>query len=206
VREGAAAGAPGLFDRLPEPARRWVYSLARQQVMHVVSGLLTDCQEELASHIDLTAMGLRYFCQQKHLVVAMFVTVAFEGLSVIINTGAPPRFELRALAKLSCATAQPPVLESRLPGAVMGCLFGLLQLVVFIAFDADWVLPAFGLLVGALTNWLALKIVFHPLKPLWIGPFKLHGVYLREPLRTNTCEVRPPRSIVSLLPTRPRRA
>jgi uncharacterized membrane protein YheB (UPF0754 family) len=39
-------------------------------------------------------------------------------------------------------------------------MFGLIQMAVFWVYDAIWLLPVAGFLVGWVTNWLALKVIF----------------------------------------------
>jgi uncharacterized membrane protein YheB (UPF0754 family) len=50
-------------------------------------------------------------------------------------------------------------------GFYFGFLFGLIQMGIYFAYTASWVLPAFGFLVGIATNWIALKIIFLPIEP-----------------------------------------
>mmetsp|Transcript_13686 Transcript_13686/g.29695 ORF Transcript_13686/g.29695 Transcript_13686/m.29695 type:complete len:416 (+) Transcript_13686:311-1558(+) len=68
----------------------------------------------------------------------------------------------------------------RSSGFYFGFLFGLIQMGVFFVYDAVWVLPVFGFLVGWATNWLALKVIFRPLQPHKLGPFTLHGIFLKR--------------------------
>jgi uncharacterized membrane protein YheB (UPF0754 family) len=43
-----------------------------------------------------------------------------------------------------------------------------------------WVLPILGVIVGWVTNLLAIKIIFEPEEPKKFGPFKLHGLFLKR--------------------------
>ncbi|MDX5297878.1 MAG: hypothetical protein LPK85_02895, partial [Gammaproteobacteria bacterium] len=65
-------------------------------------------------------------------------------------------------------------------GFTFGLLFGLVQMVVWYFYQAWWVLPAFGLLVGWATNWIALNVIFRPLNPVKVGPFSIQGLFLRR--------------------------
>jgi uncharacterized membrane protein YheB (UPF0754 family) len=45
----------------------------------------------------------------------------------------------------------------------------------------EWILPpATGALIGWGTNWLALKMLFHPRQPVGVGPLKFQGVIPRR--------------------------
>ena len=41
-------------------------------------------------------------------------------------------------------------------------------------------LPIGGVIIGYVTNWLALWMIFEPSEPRKIGPLKLHGLFLRR--------------------------
>eukprot|EP00984_Skeletonema_dohrnii_P015382 scaffold6630_cov125-Skeletonema_dohrnii-CCMP3373.AAC.4 len=56
---------------------------------------------------------------------------------------------------------------------------------VFFVYDAGWVLPFFGFLVGWATNWVALKVIFRPLNPIKIGCFTLHGIFLKRQMEVS---------------------
>ena len=68
----------------------------------------------------------------------------------------------------------------RRSGFYFGFLFGLLQMGVCFVYDASWILPVCGFLVGWATNWLALKVIFRPLNPHKFGPFTMHGIFLKR--------------------------
>ena len=61
-------------------------------------------------------------------------------------------------------------------------MFGLIQMIVWFFYDSGWLLPACGFVVGYLTNYIALKIIFEPVEPTRIfcglcGP-KFQGLFL----------------------------
>jgi uncharacterized membrane protein YheB (UPF0754 family) len=47
-------------------------------------------------------------------------------------------------------------------------------------YPAGWVLPAAGFLVGYITNWLALNLIFEPKEPKQVGPFRIQGVFIKR--------------------------
>ena len=71
-------------------------------------------------------------------------------------------------------------------GFVWGAFFGILQAITYYFYSAWWVLILWGAVVGFITNWLALKMVFEPSEPLPIcGPNSpswciLQGTFLRR--------------------------
>ena len=60
-----------------------------------------------------------------------------------------------------------------------------MQALVWTFLPAWWVLPAFGVLVGATTNWIAIQLIFRPLYPKKFGPFVLHGLFLKRQLEVS---------------------
>lgn len=65
-------------------------------------------------------------------------------------------------------------------GTYFGFLLGLLQMVQWMIFPANWTLPLGGAVVGFVTNWIALKMVFEPVEPVQIGPFVMQGMFLKR--------------------------
>ncbi len=63
-------------------------------------------------------------------------------------------------------------------GAVMGFLFGLIQIVVWRFYPAPYIIVLFGLVVGVITNWLALLMIFNPIEPVNFCGFRIHGLFL----------------------------
>jgi uncharacterized membrane protein YheB (UPF0754 family) len=43
-----------------------------------------------------------------------------------------------------------------------------------------WLLPILGVLVGYVTNWMALWMIYEPAEPVRVGPFRLHGLFIRR--------------------------
>ncbi len=43
-----------------------------------------------------------------------------------------------------------------------------------------WLLPILGVIVGYVTNWVALWMIYEPAEPRRIGPFKIWGLFIRR--------------------------
>jgi hypothetical protein len=65
-------------------------------------------------------------------------------------------------------------------GTYFGFLLGLIQMFVWMTYPVYWTLPISGAVVGFITNWIAIKMIFEPVTPCYIGPFKIHGMFLRR--------------------------
>lgn len=65
-------------------------------------------------------------------------------------------------------------------GLGLGFLLGVVQMFQWMLYPHPWSLPIGGALVGYVTNWIALKMIFEPLDPVAIGPFVLQGLFLKR--------------------------
>jgi uncharacterized membrane protein YheB (UPF0754 family) len=43
-----------------------------------------------------------------------------------------------------------------------------------------WLLPILGVIVGYVTNWVALWMIYEPARPRKIGPLRIHGLFIRR--------------------------
>lgn len=69
----------------------------------------------------------------------------------------------------------------RRSGAVFGALIGVVQMSAWVLFKAPIMMPLFGLFTGWFTDWLALKMIFHPRLPKrYFGLFEWQGLFLKR--------------------------
>lgn len=65
-------------------------------------------------------------------------------------------------------------------GLAFGFLFGLIQMLIWNYYQEWWLLPVGGLVVGYITNFLALKLIFRPVDPIKIGPITIQGLFMKR--------------------------
>lgn len=65
-------------------------------------------------------------------------------------------------------------------GLFFGLLFGVLQAVLWRLNSHYLWLPLFGCAIGFITNWLAISIIFRPLRPIKLGPLVIQGLFIRR--------------------------
>ncbi len=69
-------------------------------------------------------------------------------------------------------------------GFYFGFLFGLIQMVIWYFIESyEWAwmtLPTAGLIVGYLTNFIALKMIFEPERPIRFGPVVFQGLLMKR--------------------------
>lgn len=140
-----------LWENLPRMVRRRVYARARRQLPEIMDNIVEDIAQNIEELADLRQMVIRRLVEDKALMVRVFEECGEAELRFAVNSG-----------------------------LVFGLLLGLLQMGFYYFFPQNWVLPAFGFLVGLATNWLALGLIVHPVEPRRFGPFILQGLLLRR--------------------------
>jgi uncharacterized membrane protein YheB (UPF0754 family) len=142
---------PTLWRRTPAPLKELIYERIRQHFPRLVENLMTEASGRVEELIDFKHMITERLVHDRGLLNRLFLESGDREFKFIVRSG-----------------------------LTFGFLFGLVQLVVWIVYPAWWVLPAFGLLVGWATNWIALNVIFRPLRPTRIGPWTLQGLFLKR--------------------------
>lgn len=142
---------PTFWENLPASARNMVYERVRKSTPQLVDNLVDDLSENIEGLLDIKGMVIDRLAADKRLLNQIFLECGDKEFRFIVNSG-----------------------------LYFGFLFGLVQMGVWYFYQAWWVLPFFGLLVGWATNWIALNVIFRPLEPRKIGPFELQGLFLKR--------------------------
>jgi len=142
---------PVLWENLLSIVRERIYDRVRDRLPQLVDNLMEEIGTSVEDLVDL-----------KHMITTRLVTDKALLNRLFLESGAAEfKFIVRS-------------------GLYFGFLFGLVQLGVWVLYDAWWILPLFGLLVGLATNWIALNLIFRPLHPKKVGPFTLQGLFLKR--------------------------
>ncbi|MBR9871848.1 MAG: hypothetical protein GYB26_11995 [Gammaproteobacteria bacterium] len=142
---------PTFWENLPSSARKLVYERVRKATPQLVDNLVQDIAYNIEDLLDIKGMVIDRLAKDKRLLNRIFLECGDVEFRFIINSG-----------------------------LYFGFLFGLIQMAVWYLYPAVWVLPVFGLLVGWATNWIALNVIFRPLKQHTIGPLKVQGLFLKR--------------------------
>ena len=65
-------------------------------------------------------------------------------------------------------------------GFFFGLVLGIPLVFLTEAVPHWWVLPIGGVVIGYVTNWVGLWMIFEPLEPRKLGPLTLHGLFMRR--------------------------
>jgi len=142
---------PGLWNDAPGRLREAVHSRVQAQLPDIIR----DVTDRIGTHIDQLVdpklMVIRHIEANPELANRIFLEVGRKELRFIINFG-----------------------------FVFGLLCGIPLVFLTHAVPLWWVLPVGGVIIGAVTNWLALWMIFEPTEPKRFGPLKMHGLFLRR--------------------------
>ena len=121
-----------------------------QALQWLMPHLVTSLKREIDQVLDLEKVVLSAFVRDKATLVDLFQKVGRVELDFLVNSG----FGL-------------------------GFLLGLGQMVCWAAHPAAWTLPAAGALVGYVTNWIAIHMIFEPAEPVEIlgGLVEIQGMF-----------------------------
>ena len=142
---------PDAWARARAKLREYIQTLVRRNVRTVTLTMMDRMAKEASELIDI----------EKIVLDAMVADRALLGRVLVEIAGPEFKFIERS-------------------GLWFGFLFGVVQMGVWIVYPAGWVLPAAGFVVGYVTNWLALNLIFEPKEPVQIGPLRVQGIFIKR--------------------------
>lgn len=143
---------PDVWKTLPEPLKEEIYAKAAEDSREVIRESFRDILVDIEDILDLKTMAVEALMKDKRLINKIFQECGNEEFKFIERSG-----------------------------LWFGFLFGLVQAVAWALLDgAWWLLPAMGFVVGFLTNFLALKMIFEPRRPRPVGPVVWQGMFLKR--------------------------
>jgi uncharacterized membrane protein YheB (UPF0754 family) len=145
---------PTLWEMLPEAAKRAFIRRVEAQVPATLSRMLEDMKDNVEDVIDIRGMAIEAMVRDKALTNRLVRTAGKDAFAFIIRFGIPS-----------------------------GLLLGGLQAVVWALTKNQWVIPAFGALIGLSTDWLALQMIFRPIQPRRFGLITYQGLFHRKRAR-----------------------
>ena len=151
IHEFSTNLAPDSWARARDKLRGYINDLVRRHVRRVTEEILERMSREASDFIDVDAIVREAMLEDRALLGRVMVEIAGPEFKFIERSG-----------------------------LWFGFLFGIIQMLVWIIYPAGWVLPAAGFLVGYITNWLALNLIFEPKEPKQVGPLKIQGVFIKR--------------------------
>ncbi|MCW2494920.1 DUF445 domain-containing protein [Jatrophihabitans sp.] len=151
VAEIMAEYQPGVWEAMPEAVRNLVIMRAQAETPRMIREVLADIQRDVDAVFDLKAMVLTNLLTDKRLLNRIFREAGHKEFRFIIRSG-----------------------------IYFGGTIGLLQMTLWVLFHEPLIMPAFGLIVGWFTDWLALKLIFNPKRPITVFRWHIQGLFLKR--------------------------
>jgi uncharacterized membrane protein YheB (UPF0754 family) len=142
---------PELWGNLPPRVKEAIYSRVQAQLPEIVRQITDEIGEHIDQLLDPKIMVIDHFQKNPALVNRIFHDVGQRELKLMVTFG-----------------------------FVFGFLLGIPVAVIDHFAHAGWLLPILGIIVGWTTNLLGMSLIFEPVDPKQIGPFTLHGLFLRR--------------------------
>jgi len=141
-----------LWHDLGPRFREAVHARVQEQLPDVIRSMTDEIGKNVDQLLDVKLMVIRRFEEEPELANKIYLEVGGKELKLIINFG-----------------------------FIFGFLLGIPTAVLTeVIFHAWWLLPICGILIGYVTNVLAIWMIFEPVEPRKVGPFKMHGLFLRR--------------------------
>ena len=140
-----------LWADLPARVRETVYARVLEQLPSIVSDLTDRIGSNLDQLLDIKLMVIKRFEEQPELANRVFLDMGGRELRFIKNFG-----------------------------FYFGFLLGIpvAALTHFVTYW--WLLPILGVIVGYVTNWVALWMIYEPRESHWVGPLRVQGLFIRR--------------------------
>ena len=155
VAEMVPSGAGAAATAVGRAALRGLPASAQEELSALrheyVAGLTRDMQRHVKELLDVDEVVVGGMVREKQLLVELFRRCGRVELDFLVHSGFG-----------------------------FGCLLGVVQMCLWIFYELPWTLAAGGAVVGYLTNWIALLLIFAPVEPRRFGPFVLQGLFLKR--------------------------
>jgi uncharacterized membrane protein YheB (UPF0754 family) len=151
IDEVMMAKMPKIWAATPETARKKVYERISEDLPLIVERMMVEIKKNFNQMLDLKYLAVTALTQNKRLLNQVFQNCGHVEFKFIKRSG-----------------------------LYFGFLFGLIQMTVWYFFPHWWILPLFGIMVGYVTNYLALQLIFRPLKPIHFFGLHIQGMFIKR--------------------------
>ncbi|GBF50413.1 hypothetical protein LPTSP4_19380 [Leptospira ryugenii] len=153
AKEIANGIEPQLWEKIPESFRKEIILKIKTESGNIIKKIIREIQTDLHSKLDIKKLVYdKMTGENTNLIVEMFQTVGGPEFKFIERSG-----------------------------LYFGFLIGLFQLFFWFQYPLPWSLPLQGVLVGYITNFLAIQMIFRPLEPrTYFGVVHYHGLFLKR--------------------------
>ncbi len=144
---------PLVWKNTPKVIKKQLYENLRRELPQLIRAVMEDIKADIHSLLDLKVLGVNALTQNKSLLNQVFLRCGYREFKFIERSG-----------------------------LYFGIPFGMIQMIILFFYTPWWLLPLFGLMVGYITNWLAIRLIFKPAQPrsYFFGLIVLQGLFIRR--------------------------
>ena len=143
---------PQLWNDLPPRVREAVHERVQEQLPEIVRSVTDQIGDNIDQLLDIKLMVIRRFEEEPEIANQIFHDIGTKELKFIVNFG-----------------------------FFFGFLLGIpTSVLTEIVFHEWWLLPISGVIIGYVTNLVGIWMIFEPVRPTKVGPFRLQGLFLRR--------------------------
>ncbi len=151
VNEVMRESAPKVWASMPVHGKNLVYARIEADIPNIVNNMVDDFKYNVEEIIDIKELVVTKLIESPEIINEIFLKSGEKEFPFVEHSG-----------------------------FIFGLLFGFPTMFVWMYLPEWWVLPLGGLIVGYLTNWLALKVIFEPKHPTKFMGLTLQGMFLKR--------------------------
>lgn len=141
------------WNNLPQKTKQGIYESAAKEFPRAIEVTMQDIKEHIEELFDVKKMVIEELTHDPKLLNEIFLKVGEKEFKFIERSG-----------------------------IYFGFMFGIAQMILWFfvhQFSWSWVLlPIGGVIIGYITNWLALRLIFEPVHPIKVGFWKFQGLFI----------------------------
>jgi uncharacterized membrane protein YheB (UPF0754 family) len=143
---------PRLWRDMPPRVREAVHARVQEQLPDIVHSVIEEIGRNIDQLLDVKLMVIRRFEERPQVANRIFLEVGRKELRFIINFG-----------------------------FFFGFLLGIpTAFLTEVLLHAWWLLPICGVIIGYVTNLVAIWMIFEPVESRKVGPFTVQGLFLKR--------------------------
>ena len=151
VDEVMRESAPSVWAAMPVHGKNLVYARVEADIPNIVNNMVDDFKYNVEEIVDIKELVVTKLIESPEIINEIFLKSGEKEFPFVEHSG-----------------------------FIFGLLFGFPTMLIWMYFPEWWVLPLGGLLVGYLTNWLALKVIFEPKHPTKVMGITFQGMFLKR--------------------------
>lgn len=140
-----------VWKLLPDKQKEIIFKKATKEIPQVIEEIMKDLKKDIIQIFNIKKMAVDHLMENKILLNKIFLEVGHREFKFI-----------------------------EISGFYFGVIFGFIQLLIWIPFQYWLILPVGGLIVGYLTNWIALQLIFNPVKEVSFLGLKFQGLFIKR--------------------------